>query len=74
MHQHHQLFFRDDSIIRTKGSLCYVIIYFFYFLSNFAAVISQTIKLTIAKDHSDIRLKLDTDEFKGKNLQGIIFI
>lgn len=48
--------------------------YIFYFLSNYAAVISQTINLTMAMDHTEIRLKLDTNEFKRKNSQGIIFI
>jgi hypothetical protein len=43
-------------------------------LSNCVCVISQNIKLTIAKDHSDIPLRLDTDEFKRKNPQAKIFI
>ena len=67
-------FFEMIVISERKEIFCYVIVYFFYFLSNFAAVISQTIKLTIAKDHSEIRLKLDTNEFRRKNSQRIIFI
>jgi hypothetical protein len=69
-----QLFFQDDQIIRTQGSLLLYYRIFFYFLSNRVCVISQTIKLTIAKDHSKISLKLDTDEFKRKSPQAKIFI
>ena len=69
-----QLFFRDDKLSERKEVYCYIIVYFFYFLSNCVRVISQTIKLTIAKDHSEIPLKLDTDEFKRKNSQAKIFI
>ena len=67
-------FFEMIVISERKEVFCYVIENFFYFLSNFAAVISQTIVLTVAKDQSEIRLKLDTNEFKGKKSQGIIFI
>jgi hypothetical protein len=75
MRQHTINYFFEMIILsERKEVFCYVIVPFFYFLSNCAAVISQTIKLTIAKDHSEIRLKLDTDEFKRKNSQGIIFI
>ena len=67
-------FFKMIKLSKRKEVFCYVIVSFFYFLSNCACVISQTIKLTIAKDHSEISLKLDTDEFKRKNPQGKIFI
>ena len=53
---------------------CSVIVHFFYFSSNCATVILQTIKLTNAKDHSEISLKLDTDERERKSPQCNIFI
>jgi hypothetical protein len=67
-------FFKMIKLSERKEVFCYIIVSFFYFLSNCVCVISQTIKLTIAKDHSDIPLKLDTDEFKRKSPQAKIFI
>lgn len=59
---------------KRKEVNCHIIVSFFYFLSNCVCVISQTIKLTIAKDHGEISLKLGTDEFKRKNPEAKIFI
>ena len=59
---------------KRKDVNCHIIVSFFYFLSNCVCVISQTIKLTIAKDHGEISLKLGTDEFKRKSPQAKIFI
>jgi len=68
-------FFKMIKLTKRKEVYCYIIVTFFNFLSNCVCVISQTIKLTrFAKDHSDIPLKLDTDEFKRKNPQAEIFI
>ena len=67
-------FFKMIKLSERKEVFCYIIVSFFYFLSNCVCVISQTIKLTIAKDHSEISLKLDTDEFKRKRPQAKIFI
>jgi hypothetical protein len=59
---------------KRKEVNCHIIVSFFYFLSNCVSVISQTIKLTIAKDHREISLKLGADEFKRKNPEAKIFI
>ena len=59
---------------KRKEINCHIIVSFFYFLSNCICVISQTIKLTIAKDHGEISLKLGTAEFKRKNPEAKIFI
>ena len=67
-------FFKMIKLSERKEVFCYIIVSFFYFLSNRVCVISQTIKLTIAKDHSKISLKLGTDEFKRKSPQAKIFI
>ena len=68
-------FFKMIKLSKRKEVYCYIIVsFFYYFLSNCVCVISQIIKLTIAKEHSDIPLKLDTDEFKRKNPQTKIFI
>jgi hypothetical protein len=67
-------FFKMIKLSKRKEVYCYIIVTFFNSLSNCVCVISQTSKLTIAKDHSDIPLKLDTDEFKRKNPQAKIFI
>ena len=67
-------FFKMIKLSERKEVFCYIIVSFFSFLSNCATVMSQTIKLTIAKAHSDISLKLDTDKSKRKNPQGNIFI
>ena len=67
-------FFKMIKLLKRKEAYCHIIVIFFYFLSNCVCVISQTIKLTIAKDNGEISLKLDTNEFKRKNSQSKIFI
>jgi hypothetical protein len=66
-------FFKMIKLSERKEVFCYIIVSFFYFLSNCVCV-SQAIKLTIAKDHSEKSLKLDTDEFNRKSPQAKIFI